>query len=259
MVSFSKAGNGPNVLLLHGLFGMGSNLKSVSRALSPYFSVYNVDLPDHGKSSWLSERDISIYAETLIEWLDEYGLNNCHLVGHSLGGKIAMKMALSESLRFDSMLIVDIAPVTYANTQQHIFHAMEKLLEASCTSRKNAQIILGKHLDELEIIQFLSMSLRKNEEGIYKWILNYEGLKRDYPLLCLAPESGGAQYHRPTLFVRGERSNFISRENEFSISKLFPNSKISNVLGAGHWVHYDQSDQFNAIVIKFLSENSDFV
>ena len=97
MISFHQAGNGENVLLLHGLFEMGVNLKSISRALSPYFSVYSLDLPDHGGSSWLAVRDICIYAETLITWLDERNIDNCHLVGHSLGGKVAMQMALIDS------------------------------------------------------------------------------------------------------------------------------------------------------------------
>ena len=153
MISFRQVGSGENVLLLHGLFGMGANLKSISRALCPHFSVYSVDLPDHGSSSWLSGRDIRIYA----------------------------------------------------------------------------------------------------------WILNYEGLRRDYPLLSLAPDSAGAQYHRPSLFVRGQKSSFISKESEGSIRKIFPESMILTVAGAGHWVHFDKPDQFNAIALKFLSEVSDIV
>jgi len=259
MISFRRAGDGENVLLLHGLFGMGANLKSISRALSSYFSVYSVDLPDHGDSSWLSKRDLCIYAERLIAWLDENNLHTCHLIGHSLGGKIAMQMALIDPARFCSLIIVDIAPVSYPNSHQNVFDAMQELSETKCISRRGASKILEKHLDEVELIQFLSMSLRSNEEGIYSWILNYEGLRRDYPLLCLAPDSKGTQYHGPSLFVRGQRSSFISKNNELSVRKLFPKSEISTVAGAGHWVHFDEPDRFNAIVLKFLFEISDMM
>ena len=259
MISFRRAGDGENVLLLHGLFGMGANLKSISRALSSYFSVYSVDLPDHGDSSWLSKRDLCIYAERLITWLDENDLHTCHLIGHSLGGKIAMQMALIDPARFCSLIIVDIAPVSYPNSHQNVFDAMQELSETKCISRRGASKILEKHLDEVELIQFLSMSLRSNEEGIYSWILNYEGLRRDYPLLCLAPDSKGTQYHGPCLFVRGQRSSFISKNNELSVRKLFPKSEISTVAGAGHWVHFDEPDRFNGIVLNFFFEISDMM
>jgi len=259
MISFRRVGNGENVLLLHGLFGMGANLKSIAKALSSHFSVYTVDLPDHGSSSWLSKRDLCIYAEHLIAWLDENKLHTCHLVGHSLGGKIAMQMALIDPARFWSLISIDMAPVSYPNSHQNVFDVMEKLSEAKCISRKETNKILEKHLDEIELIQFLSMSLRNNEEGIYSWILNYEGLRRDYPLLCLAPDSKGAQYHGPSLFIRGQRSSFISKNNELSVRKLFPKSQISTVAGAGHWVHFDEPDRFNAIVLEFLFEISDMM
>ena len=259
MINFRRAGNGENVLLLHGLFGMGANLKSISRALSPHFSVYSIDLPDHGGSSWLSKRDLRIYAEHLMGWLDEYNLHKCHLIGHSLGGKVAMQMALIDPARFCSLVIVDIAPISYPTSHQNVFDAMQDLWETKCISRKGANRVLEKHLDEAELIQFLSMSLRTNEEGVYSWILNYEGLRRDYPLLCLAPESTGAQYHGPSLFIRGQRSDFISSDNELSVRKLFPESEILTVPGAGHWVHFDEPDRFNRMVLEFLLEISDMI
>ncbi len=259
MINFRRAGNGENVVLLHGLFGMGANLKSISRALSPNFSVYSIDLPDHGGSSWLSKRDLFIYAERLMSWLEEYNLNKCHLIGHSLGGKIAMQMALIDPARFYSLIIVDIAPVSYPIAHQNVFDAMQALSETKCVLRKGAISILEKYLDEAELIQFLSMSLRANEEGVYSWIFNYEGLRRDYPLLCMAPESTGAQYYGPSLFIRGQRSSFISNDNEPSVRKLFPESEILTVPGAGHWVHFDEPDRFNTVVLKFLFEISDMM
>ena len=170
-----------------------------------------------------------------------------------------MQMALIDPARFYSLVIVDIAPVSYPTSHQNVFDAMQELSETKCVSRKGANSILEKYRDEAELIQFLSMSLRANEEGVYSWILNYEGLRRDYSLLCMAPESTGTQYHGPSLFIRGERSSFISNINELSVRKLFPESEILTVPGACHWVHFDEPDRFNTIVLEFLFEVSDMM
>ena len=124
------AGTGPDVVLIHGLFGMGSNLGALSRSLQDRYRVHSVDLPNHGRSDWLPSADIPGMARALLDWMDGEGLHSLALVGHSLGGKVAMELALTHPLRINALVVADIAPVAYPASHQAEFAALTAVAKA---------------------------------------------------------------------------------------------------------------------------------
>ena len=138
----STLGQGPDVLLLHGLFGQGSNLRRVAKVLEPEFRVHCLDLPDHGRSVWLEEASLADYAQAIMRWMSESGIASAHVVGHSLGGKVAMQLALSHAPLVNRLVVADIAPVAYVAQHANVFEALQQVSEARCQSRQAAGEIL---------------------------------------------------------------------------------------------------------------------
>ena len=134
----SVVGDGPDVVLLHGLFGMGSNLGSLARALQDRYRVHSVDLPNHGHSGWLDDASLAVQAQCVAQWMDERQLHSANFVGHSLGGKVAMQVALLEPLKVDALVVADIAPVSYPGSHDDVFAALDAVAGQSVRSRAEA-------------------------------------------------------------------------------------------------------------------------
>ena len=155
-------GEGGDVVLLHGLFGQGSNLQSIARALEGQCRVHSLDLPDHGKSPWSDAGpSISSYADAVDAWMTAQGIQSAYVLGHSLGGKVAMALALKRPTRVTRLVVADIAPVTYAPSHQKVFKGLQAVAQAGCTTRKAAGLILEHYIDEPNVRQFLLLSLSK--------------------------------------------------------------------------------------------------
>ncbi|MBE9539098.1 MAG: alpha/beta fold hydrolase [Proteobacteria bacterium] len=246
-----EPGEAPAVVLLHGLFGMGSNLGALARALQDDFRVYSVDLPNHGKSSWLQSSDIPTMARCVAHWMEEQNLPCAHFMGHSLGGKLAMQLALSDAGRVDSLCIADIAPVKYAPHHDNVLAALGAVQEAACQSRGDASQIMGRFLAEDILIQFLLMSIRRNEEGVYTWRFNLAGIIKDYDAIRAGLEAN-EPYSRDVLFIKGGDSDYILREHRARIMTLFPQAAVKIMPGCGHWLHAQKPRLFNSIVRRFL-------
>ena len=184
----SVIGEGPDVVLLHGLFGQGSNLGGIARALQDEFRVHSPDLPDHGHSEWMAEASIPAYADAIAQWMEERHLPAAHFVGHSLGGKVAMQLALTQPALVDKLVIADIAPVAYPPSHEGVFAGMAAVAGAGCKNRQEAGAILAEHVAEEGVRQFLLLSLMKTEDGTFAWRLNREGLEKHYPEFRAAVE-----------------------------------------------------------------------
>ena len=247
----SVIGEGPDVLLLHGLFGMGSNLGALARSLQDRYRVHSVDLPDHGRSDWLAEASIPAYANAVAEWIDRRGLEELSLVGHSLGGKVAMQLALTDPGRIRKLAVADIAPVKYPGSHDAVFAALSAVASAECGSRSEASALMSEHLEEQMVIQFLLMSLKREPDGVYRWRFNREGLLRGYDALREPPDKA-AGFDGPTLFVAGELSPYITADQEPAIHDYFSNARIERMGGVGHWLHAEKPEAFNALVGGFL-------
>jgi len=247
-----QAGEGPAVILLHGLFGAGANLGILARALQEHFAVFSPDLPSHGRSGWLPKLDLPIMAECLRHWMDAQGLSAAHIVGHSLGGKVAMQLALQCPTRVRSLIVADIAPVQYAAHHALVFKALEAVVAGRCASREDATRLLASYLQEEAVIQFLLSSLQRDSEGIMRWRFDLAGIRDAYPALLAAPLAGQS-YAGPVLFIKGGASDYIQAEHWPAIRALFPAASIRVMPGCGHWLHVEKPQQFNGIVTRFLA------
>ncbi|MEZ5572559.1 MAG: alpha/beta fold hydrolase [Halioglobus sp.] len=246
-----RAGEGPAVVLLHGLFGSGGNLGALSRALQTEFSVYSVDLPGHGRSGWLLDPDLPAMADSVYRWMDGEGLARAHLVGHSLGGKVAMQFALQHGARADSLVVADIAPVSYMRHHDAVFTALAAVAAQQCRSRDEAAALLARHLREPGVAQFLLSSLQRDDNGVYRWRFDLSGLESGYAALLAAPEAEHA-YAGPVLFIKGGTSDYIQEQHWPAVQARFPNAAIKVMPDCGHWLHAEKPQQFNGIVRRFL-------
>jgi esterase len=247
----SVTGSGPNVILIHGLFGMGSNLGALARSLTDRYRVFSVDLPNHGRSGSLICADIPGMARALLSFMDQQALNTASLVGHSLGGKVAMEMALRNPQRVDALVVADIAPVAYPPHHANEFAALAAVAGASCQSRAEAGQLMAQFLESGEIIQFLLKSLASNGDGSYGWRFNLEEIVSSYPAIRAAI-TPGASYDGPVLFIKGGDSDYIQEQHRDSIVALFPAVSLKVLPGCGHWLHAQQPRLFNNLVGRFL-------
>ena len=246
-----EPGEAPAVVLLHGLFGMGSNLGALARALQDDFRVYSVDLPNHGRSDWLESADIPTMAQCVAQWMENQALPHAHFLGHSLGGKLAMQLALHHPGRVDTLCVADIAPVKYPPHHDNVLAALQAVDQAACQSRSEATQLMGRHLEEDTLIQFLLMSIRRNEEGIYRWRFNLAGIIENYDALRAGLEADES-FTRDVLFIKGGDSDYILPEHRSRILALFPAAKVKIMPGCGHWLHAQKPRLFNSIVQRFL-------
>jgi esterase len=248
-----RAGSGPAVILLHGLFGAGSNLGALARALQEqHFTVFSLDLPNHGRSAWLCNADLPAMADTLRYWMDAEGLSMAHLVGHSLGGKVAMQLALSYPGRVQSLVVADIAPVAYAAQHDSVFAALEAVALARCASRDEAATLMSAYLQEEAVIQFLLTSLQRDAAGTMRWRFDLRGIRDAYPALLAAPQAEQS-YPGRVLFLKGGDSDYIQEQHWPAIQGFFPAASIRVMPGCGHWLHVEKPALFSGIVARFLA------
>ena len=247
-----SSGQGPDLVLLHGLFGQGTNLRSVARALEADFRVHCLDLPDHGRSAWLDTASLATYAAAVRGWMDQHELTAAHILGHSLGGKVAMELALTEPARAERLVVADMAPVTYAERHQVILDALQQVAARGCQTRTEAEALLGEVIDDPGVVGYLLMSLERGAENdLYQWRFNLAGLAEAYSRLREAPTEA-APFQGQTLFLKGSESAYIQASHEPEIQRRFPCSQLVTVNQAGHWLHIDQPEAFNGAVRAFL-------
>ena len=239
------------VVLLHGLFGMGSNLAGVSRALDEQFRVFSLDLRNHGRSPQCAAMDYPAMAEDVAQFIRDHNLARVHLLGHSMGGKVAMQLALTEPTLVDRLIVADIAPVSYPDRHDRVLAALNALVLQGITSRRDADHQLAQHIDDAGVRAFLLKSLYRNERGDFAWRFNLAAINASYPALRGAVE--GEPFAGPVLFIKGECSNYIDSSHQTAIAGLFPGAGLKVVQGAGHWLHAEKPATFNRLVLRFFS------
>lgn len=224
----------------------------MARTLQESFTVFSLDLPGHGRSPWQRGLTLSNMADTVLRWMDVEGVSQPHLLGHSVGGKVAMQLALQAPDRAESLIVCDIAPVGYPARHDQVFSALEAVAARECSSRDEAATILAQYLHDEGVIQFLLASLQRDTQGRYRWRFDVEGLKAAYPALLDAPTLDRA-YEGPVLFIKGGASDYIRREDWPAVRRFFPQARIKILPGCGHWLHAQSPQAFNNIVMRFLA------
>ncbi|MFC3032064.1 alpha/beta fold hydrolase [Pseudoalteromonas fenneropenaei] len=241
----------PCVVLLHGLFGSLENLNIIAKALAEQFQVINFDLRNHGQSPHHSEHDYPLMANDVIETLHTIGVSNAHFVGHSMGGKVAMQVAMQAPTLVNKLVVLDIAPVAYHSRHNSIIEALSEVSLNKVSSRSDADALMSKHIAEAGVRQFLLKSLAKDDSGNLTWRFNLTALKQHYGKIIGNIDANDSCLCE-TLFIKGSNSDYILAEHREIIAKLFPNSKGKIIHGAGHWLHAEKPVAVNKSIVDFL-------
>ena len=247
-------GDGPDTLvILHGLFGMLDNWQTLARRWADRYRVVLLDLRNHGRSPHATEMDYPLMAADVAESLEAAGIDRCHLLGHSMGGKVAMQTALTYPGLVDKLIVVDIAPRQYRPGHDDVFAALAALDPTEVTDRKDAAARLSVHISDPGIQLFLLKNLARDPAGGFRWRMNLPAIRAAYPALIGPVGQPGEWRTAPTLFIRGGKSGYVTDEDEPLIRELFRDVRIATVAEAGHWVHAEQPAALMALVDDFLA------
>jgi esterase len=249
---YTQQGTGQAVILLHGMFGCLTSLGNLADELSAGYRVISVDLRNHGDSPHAQQMDIPTMASDIVKLIDELGLSTASLIGHSLGGKIAMQVALNYPHRVTNLVVADIAPVTYTPRQDPFLQAFLALSSLDIYGRDQAKSIVAEHVQAPEHQAFLLESLTRKDSGVYGLKINISAISENYATsLAVAP--AGYPYSGPVLFLKGETSAYIQSKHQPIMAELFPNMELHVIKGVGHWVHFENPLEFTQGVKRFLS------
>lgn len=248
---FHEYGAGHPLIILHGLLGSLDNWHTLSTIFARSFRVIAVDQRNHGRSRHSEEMTYEAMAQDIVELLDRLDLSTAHVLGHSMGGKSAMQLALRHRQRISKLIVVDIAPRAYPPLHDEIFEALLSVNLAALESRQQVDEALAVSIGNRAIRQFLMKNLARNPAGGFSWRPDVRALKDNYSLIS-AEITDTRPFPRPTLFVKGSRSPYISESDKADILRLFPKAEIVSV-EAGHWVHADAPEPFAAAVMSFLN------
>lgn len=249
---YKSYGEGPPLVILHGLFGMSDNWRTFANELADQFQVILPDLRNHGRSFQKEEINYPLMAEDVKSLMDHEGWDRVHLMGHSMGGKVAMEFAHSFPERVDHLIIVDIAPKTYPSGHDEIFKALRSLPIDQIQSRSEAQDHLAQHISQKGIQLFLMKNLKRHASEGYEWKMNLDSLYRHYSDI-LAGIQIDPPYFGPCLFIGGAKSRYIQDGDHELIFDAFKNARIEMIPNAGHWVHAEQPEALLELVRGFLS------
>jgi esterase len=240
----------PPVVLIHGLFGSYENLGVIERSLSDEYQVINVDVRNHGRSGHQDNMNYPAMADDLAQTLDALDISNAAVLGHSMGGKMAMAFALKYPERVSRLILADVAPVCYPPRHNNIFAGLTAIDLAKLENRADADKQLSAYISEAGVRQFLLKSLIKENDSFY-WRFNLAALQANYANLIGAPLSEG-RYDGPTLFIKGGNSDYILPEHKDCITQLFPQAQAKMIQGTGHWLHAEKPAAFSKLVKDFL-------
>lgn len=251
---FKQIGQGSPVIIAHGLLGMSDNWYSFAKKLSENHMVYTIDLRNHGRSPHVDEMNYEVMAADLMQFMEDQWLyDDVTLMGHSMGGKVVMQLALTEPDMVDKLIIVDIGPGAYADRHSHILEALDTVSLSGVESRKDVEQQLLENLSDQSVVAFLMKNLKRSNTE-FSWRVNLPVLVNAYPQLMRGLPANGT-FDGETLFVRGRTSDYIKEEESQLIHKLFPRASIQTVDDAGHWVHADQPARLLRMVHDFLKND----
>lgn len=243
------SGEGQAVLLLHGLFGSYENLGVIARQLGNYQRI-SMDVRNHGRSPWSQDMNLALMANDVAETLAHHNIEQVMVIGHSMGGKIAMQLALSRPELVTKLILADISPVQNKPRHQAIFQALQAVSNAKVESRQQADALMAQYLPEASVRAFLLKSLAKTDDE-FGWRFNLAMLSEHYDEI-LKPPSALGPYTGPTLFIKGGDSDYLLPEHQSTIQALFPNAKAKVIQGTGHWLHAEKPAAFGKLVLDFL-------
>lgn len=247
----NTAQNLPTLVFIHGLFGDLNNLGVIARQFIGRYPVLRVDLRNHGQSFHSDEMDYALMAQDVVDILNHLNINKIILIGHSMGGKTAMKLTALFPHLVEKLIVIDIAPVAYsANSQDPAFNALLAVKNAQSANRQQAQQVMTEFLPDTAVQQFLLKSFNANSADYFRF--NLTALKRHYPQLA---DWQPCYSEVPTLFIRGGLSHYIKTEYKDLVLSQFPCATSFTINGCGHWVHGEKPDLVLRAIERFLVSN----
>jgi pimeloyl-ACP methyl ester carboxylesterase len=259
---------GPRVVFVHGLFGQGRNWTTIAKGLADRHRVTLLDLPNHGHSPWTDRVDYLDMAELVAAEFETFG-EPVTLIGHSMGGKVAMQLALRRPELLRALVVVDVAPVEYplfggrtddpdeeASPFAAYIQAMRAIDLGALTSRQEADDALRAAVPSRMVRGFLLQSLVREgsgADGRWRWRLNLELLERDLERLRGFPDPPpGSRFDGPVLWIAGANSHYVLARDRARMDELFPTTRLVRIKNAGHWVHSEQPEIFLETLRRFL-------
>ena len=250
-LKYKTFGKGEPLIILHGLFGTLDNWQTVAKQLAKRYMVFIVDQRNHGRSPHVDEINYPAMADDLKVFMEEQWIYKANILGHSMGGKTAMQLALTYPEMLKKLIVVDIAPKDYVGNHQVIFDALFSLDLKNIKNRKHADELLQKTIKDFSIRQFLLKNLSLNKAGTYQWKMNLPVIYKDYSKILnnvIVDEAVDV----PTLFIKGAKSDYIQKEDFNFIKTIFPSAQLAVIEGAGHWVHAEKPKALIKLVEAFL-------
>lgn len=248
---FRAFGNGDPLIILHGVFGSSDNWQTVGKELSMRFKVFLVDQRNHGNSPHSDEFDYNVMADDILELMLSEGIDQAHILGHSMGGKVAMTFATRYPERVKKLIVVDISPRHYEPHHAQIFRAFRSLKLDMLKSRQEADEQMSYTIPEFGVRQFILKNLTR-EGDTFVWKLNLDVIEKNADKIGeeLAEDDW---FNGHVLFIGGGNSKYIQESDHARIRQHFPNAIIKMVPGAGHWVHAEQPKTLTRFVTEFLT------
>lgn len=244
-------GEGPALIVLHGLFGSLDNWMSIGKKWAEEYTVYLLDQRNHGQSPHHEEMNYSVMANDLFQFIEEHKIQNPILLGHSMGGKTVMELAVMHPEIPKKIIVVDIAPVAYEVHHYGILEALNAIDLNQISSRKEAEEIMQEKISEFGVRQFLLKNLYWEKPDQLNWRFNLKVIEE-----AIVPISNWAisekQYTGPCLFIKGENSNYIISAYASAMANKFPNYELSEIANAGHWVHAEARTEFMELINNFM-------
>ncbi len=251
-LNFKKYGSSNEVLIiLHGFLGSLDNWHTLATEWSAFYTVYTVDFRNHGKSPHTDHYSIPLMVDDIAEFMDQQNILSAYILGHSMGGKVAMQFAFNHTHKIDKLIVADIAPRQYKRGHDTIFEALHAVDFDTITRRKEAEEVMMHLVPDFGTRQFLLKNLISTPEGKYAWRVNLPVLEADYEEI-IKPIAYDGVFTKPALFLRGSLSNYIKSSDETEIIEYFIQSQIITIEDAGHWLHADNPKAFSKEVLQFL-------
>ncbi len=254
LLHYHRIGGGEPLIILHGLFGSSKNWQSLARIFAEHFEVHTLDLRNHGQSFHHPDIDYRLMAEDVYRLLSHLGIDRCRMIGHSMGGKTAMLLAWEHAAKISQLVVADIAPVPYPHDYDHLIDPILALELDRYESRSSIDEALQTDIPEAPLRAFLMQNLFRDGQR-WRWKINWGAIKLNLDRITGYPElSADWQVACPTLFIRGEKSDYIGESEEALILRHFNPVVIKTLDNAGHWLQAEQPRAFARLVLDFLLE-----
>ncbi|MBN2743543.1 MAG: alpha/beta fold hydrolase [Marinilabiliaceae bacterium] len=255
--------SGPWIMMVHGLYGSGDNWTSMARSLAPHYQIVLPDLRNHGASPHHHAHNYPELANDLLDTMNHLGIDSAQLLGHSMGGKAVMHLALKYPEKVKKLIVVDIAPVSYThwldnkqieNRHDHLINILRAIPISNCLTRQEIEKHAEEYIPNAMLRQFLLKNVKRNEDNTFAWKLNIEALYQNLTEIADGfTNLRATPFTNACLFIRGERSLYIEDKDIDPTRKLFPNARFITIPQAGHWLHAEKPELVLNAINTFIN------